>query len=132
MDANELKEWNKIRSRELKEKFLTSQKNLYTNYGHRELEVMDFTVAGEMLNKYSLDELEKEVLADVELERGNKQSGCLIALNVLQKADGDKTEAGKILNEIKNAVIAYYDYQIEIEKIRSIALRKLDIESEIS
>lgn len=109
MDANELKEWNKIRSRELKEKFLTSQKNLYTNYGHRELEVMDFTVAGEMLNKYSLDELEKEVLADVELERGNKQSGCLIALNVLQKADGDKTEAGKILNEIKNAVIAYYD-----------------------
>lgn len=26
MDANELKEWNKIRSRELKEKFLTSQK----------------------------------------------------------------------------------------------------------
>ena len=65
MDANELKEWNKIRSRELKEKFLTSQKNLYTNYGHRELEVMDFTVAGEMLNKYSLDELEKEVLAEV-------------------------------------------------------------------
>ena len=77
---------------------------------------MDFTVAGEMLNKYSLDELEKEVLADVELERGNKQSGCLIALNVLQKADGDKTEAGKILNEIKNAVIAYYDYQIEMKK----------------
>lgn len=26
MDANELKEWNKIRSRELKEKFLKSQK----------------------------------------------------------------------------------------------------------
>ena len=68
----------------------------------------------------------------MELERGNKQSGCLIALNVLQKADGDKTEAGKILNEIKNAVIAYYDYQFEIEKIRSKALRKLDIESEIS
>ena len=132
MDANELKEWNKIRSRELKERFLTSQKILYTNYGHRELEVMDFTVAEEMLNKYSLDELEKEVLADVELERGNKPSGCLIALDVLQKADGDKTEAGKILNEIKNAVIAYYDYQIEIEKIRSKALRKLDIELEIS
>ena len=28
MDANELKEWNKIRSRELKEKFLKSQKNI--------------------------------------------------------------------------------------------------------
>ena len=28
MDANELKEWNKIRSRELKEKFLKSQKIL--------------------------------------------------------------------------------------------------------
>lgn len=132
MDANELKEWNKIRSRELKEKFLTSQKILYTNYGHRELEVMDFTVAEEMLNKYSLDELEKEILADVELERGNKQSGCLIALDVLQKADGDKTEAGKILQEIKNAVIAYYAYQIEIEKIRSQALRKLDVELENS
>ena len=29
MDANELKEWNKIRSRELKEKFLTSSKKIY-------------------------------------------------------------------------------------------------------
>ncbi len=132
MDANELKEWNKIRSRELKEKFLKSQKILYTNYGHRELEVMDFTVAEEMLNKYSLDELEKEVLADVELERGNKQSGCLIALDVLQKADGDKTQAGKALRDMRNAMIAYYDYQIEIEQIRSKALRKLDIELERS
>lgn len=132
MDANELKEWNKIRSRELKEKFLKSQKILSTDYSHREFEVMDFTLAEEMLNKYSLEELEGEVLADVELERGNKQNGCLIALDVLQKADGDKTEAGKILNEIKNAVVAYYDYQIEIEKIRSKALRKLDNELEIS
>ena len=132
MDANELKEWNKIRSRELKEKFLKSQKILSTDYSHREFEVMDFTLAEEMLNKYSLEELEGEVLADVELEKGNKQNGCLIALDVLQKADGDKTEAGKILHEIKNAVIAYYDYQIEIEKIRSKALRKLDIELENS
>ena len=54
MDANELKEWNKIRSRELKEKFLKSQKILLTDYGHREFEVMDFTLAEEMLNKYSL------------------------------------------------------------------------------
>ena len=114
MDANELKEWNKIRSRELKEKFLKSQKILFTNYGHREFEVMDFTLAEEMLNKYSFEELEEEVLADVELERGNKQNGCLIALDVLQKADGDKTQAGKILHEMRNAMIAYYDYQIEI------------------
>lgn len=132
MDANELKEWNKIRSRELKEKFLKSQKILSTDYSHREFEVMDFTLAEEMLNKYSLDELEKEVLADVELERGNKPSGCLIALDVLQKADGDKTQAGKVLRDMRNAMIAYYDYQIEIEQIRSKALRKLDIESEIS
>ena len=132
MDVNGLKEWNKIRSRELKEIFLTSQKILYTNYSHRELEVMDFTLAEEMLNKYSLEELEEEVLADVELERGNKQNGCLIALNVLQKADGDKAQADIILHEIRNTMIAYYDYQIEIEKIRSKALRKLDIESEIS
>ena len=59
---------------------------------------MDFTLAEEMLNKYSLEELEGEVLADVELERGNKQNGCLIALDV--------------------------------EQIRSKALRKLDIELE--
>ena len=85
MDANELKAWNKIRSRELKEKFLKSQKILSTDYSHREFEVMDFTLAEEMLNKYSLEELEGEVLADVELERGNKQNGCLIALDVLQK-----------------------------------------------
>ena len=122
MDANELKEWNKIRSRELKEKFLKSQKILFTDYDHREFEVMDFTLA----------ELEEEVLADVELERGNKQNGCLIALNVLQKADGDKAQADMILHEIRNTMIAYYDYQIEIEQIRSKALRKLDVELEQS
>ena len=132
MDANELKEWNKIRSRELKEKFLKSQKILFTDYGHREFEVMDFTLAEEMVNKYSLEELEEEVLADVELERGNKQNGYLIALNVLQKADGDKMQAGRILHDIRNAMIAYYDYQIEIEKLRSKALRKLDVELENS
>lgn len=132
MDANELKEWNKIRSRELKEKFLKSQKILLTDYSHREFEVMDFTLAEEMLNKYSLEELEGEVLADVELERGNKPSGCLIALDVLQKADGDKTQAGMILHDMRNAMIAYYDYHIEIEQIRSKALRKLDIELERS
>ena len=93
---------------------------------------MDFTLAEEMLNKYSLEELEEEVLADVELERGNKQNGCLIALNVLQKADGDKVQADMILHEIRNTMIAYYDYQIEIEQIRSKALRKLDIELESS
>lgn len=132
MDANVLKEWNKIRSRELKEKFLKSQKILSTDYSHREFEVMDFTLAEEMLNKYSLKELEGEVLADVELEKGNKQNGCLIALDVLQKADGDKTQAGKVLRDMRNAMIAYYDYQIEIEQIRSKALRKLDIELERS
>ena len=31
MDANELKEWNKIRSRELKEKFLKSQNIIETH-----------------------------------------------------------------------------------------------------
>lgn len=132
MDANELKEWNKIRSKELKEKFLKSQKILFTDYGNREFEVMDFTLAEEMLNKYSLEELEEEVLADVELERGNKQNGCLIALYVLQKADGDKTQADMILHEIRNTMIAYYDYQIEIEQIRSKALQKLDVELERS
>lgn len=68
----------------------------------------------------------------MELERGNKQNGCLIALDVLQKADGDKTQAGKVLRDMRNAMIAYYDYQIEIEQIRSKALRKLDIELERS
>lgn len=68
----------------------------------------------------------------MELERGNKQNGCLIALNVLQKADGDKAQADMILHEIRNTMIAYYDYQIEIEQIRSKALQKLDIELERS
>ena len=41
-------------------------------------------------------------------------------------------QAGRILHDIRNAMIAYYDYQIEIEKIRSKALRKLDVELENS
>lgn len=43
-----------------------------------------------------------------------------------------KTQAGKVLRDMRNAMIAYYDYQIEIEQIRSKALRKLDIELERS
>ena len=49
----------------------------------------------------------------------------------------DKTqnysEVTKLLvKPIRNTMIAYYDYQIEIEQIRSKALRKLDIELERS
>ena len=66
MDANELKEWNKIRSRELKEKFLKSQKILSTDYSHREFEVMDFTLAEEMLNKLQILE---HILAPQDLRR---------------------------------------------------------------
>ena len=127
MDSNDFKELQIDRPRELKDKFLSSMKVLSSDYEKREYELMNVEFAEEILNKFTLSEIEKAIFADVELEKKNKQNenGFLIALYALRSADGDKIKAVSFLKKLKDTAIAYYDYKINVEKIRTKALSEL-------
>lgn len=127
MDSNDFKELQIDRSRELKDKFLSSIKVLSSDYEKREYELMNVEFAEEILNKFTLSEIEKAIFADVELEKKNKQNenGFLIALYALRSANGDKIKAVSFLKKLKDTAIAYYDYKINVEKIRTKALSEL-------
>lgn len=127
MDSNDFKELQIDRSRELKDKFLSSMKVLSSDYEKREYELMNVEFAEEILNKFTLSEIEKSIFADVELEKKNKQNenGFLIALYALRSANGDKIKAVSFLKKLKDTVIGYYDYKINVEKIRTKALSEL-------
>lgn len=127
MDSNDFKELQIDRSRELKDKFLSSMKVLSSDYEKREYELMNVEFAEEILNKFPLSEIEKAIFADVELEKKNKQNenGFLIALYALRSANGDKINAVSFLKKLKDTAIAYYDYKINVEKIRTKALSEL-------
>lgn len=127
MDSNDFKELQIDRSKELKDKFLSSMKVLSSDYEKREYELMNVEFAEEILNKFTLSEIEKAIFADVELEKKNKQNenGFLIALYALRSANGNKIKAVSFLKKLKDTAIAYYDYKINIEKIRTKALSEL-------
>lgn len=127
MDSNNFKELQIDRSKKLKDKFLSSMKVLSSDYEKREYELMNVEFAEEILNKFTLSEIEKGIFADVELEKKNKQNenGFLIALYALRSANGDKIKAVSFLKELKDTAIAYYDYKINVEKIRTKALSEL-------
>lgn len=127
MDSNDFKELQIDRSKELQDKFLTSMKALSADYEKREYELMNVEFAEEILSKFTLSEIEKAIFADVELEKKNKQNenGFLIALDALRSTNGDKTKAISFLKNLKDTVIAYYDYKINVEKIRTKALSEL-------
>ena len=127
MDSNDFKELQIDRSKELKDKFLSTLKVLSSDYEKREYELMNVEFAEEILNKFTLSEIEKAIFADVELEKKNKQNenGFLIALYALRSANGDKIKAVSFLKKLKDTAIAYYDYKINVEKIRTKALSEL-------
>ena len=127
MDSNDFKELQIDRSKELKDKFLSSLKVLSSDYEKREYELMNVEFAEEILNKFTLSEIEKAIFADVELEKKNKQNenGFLIALYALRSANGDKIKAVSFLKKLKDTAIAYYDYKINVEKILTKALSEL-------
>lgn len=127
MDSNDFKELQIDRSKELKDKFLSSMKVLSSDYEKREYELMNVEFAEEILNKFTLSEIEKAIFADVELEKKNKQNenGFLIVLYALKSANGDKIKAVSFLKKLKDTAIAYYDYKINVEKIRTKALSEL-------
>lgn len=95
----------------------------------REVEIMNYKMANEMLSRYSFDELIEHALADAEFDESDCY-GCLLALSILQKANGDKDTAFKMLREDTAIVEAYYGQKMDAELLRFKALSEIKEEIE--
>lgn len=91
----------------------------------REVEIMNYKMANEMLSRYSFDELIEHALADEEFDESDCY-GCLLALSVLQKTNGDKDTAFKMLREDTAIVEAYYGQKMDAELLRFKALSEIE------
>lgn len=95
----------------------------------REVEMMNYKIANEMLTRYSFDELIEHALADAEFDESDCY-GCLLALNILQIANGDKDIAFKMLREDTAIVEAYYGQKMDVELLRFKTLSEIKEEIE--
>ena len=95
----------------------------------REVEIMNYKMANEMLSRYSFDELIEHALADAEFDESDCY-GCLLALSILQIANGDKDIASKMLREDTAIVEAYYGQKMDVEPLRFKALSEIKDEIE--
>lgn len=95
----------------------------------REVEMMNYKIANEMLTRYSFDELIEHALADAEFDESDCY-GCLLALSILQIANGDKDIAFKMLREDTAIVEAYYGQKMDVELLRFKALSEIKEEIE--
>lgn len=95
----------------------------------REVEIMNYKMANEMLSRYSFDELIEHALADAEFDESDCY-GCLLALSILQRASGDKDIASKMLREDTAIVEAYYGQKMDAELLRLKALSEINDEIE--
>ena len=95
----------------------------------REVEIMNYKMANEMLSRYSFDELIEHALVDAEFDE-SECYGCLLALSMLQKANGDKDTAFKMLREDTAIVEAYYGQKMDVELLRLKALSEIKDEIE--
>ena len=91
----------------------------------REVEMMNYKVANEMLSRYSFDELIEHALVDAEFDESDCY-GCLLALSILQNANGDKDTAFKMLREDTAIVEAYYGQKMDVELLRFKALSEIE------
>lgn len=95
----------------------------------REVEIMNYKMANEMLSRYSFDELIEHALADAEFDESDCY-GCLLALSILKKANGDKDTAFKMLREDMAIVEAYYGQKMDVEFLQLKALSEIKDEIE--
>lgn len=91
----------------------------------REVEMMNYKMAKEMLTRYSFDELIEHALVDAEFDESDCY-GCLLALSIFQKANGDKDTAFKMLREDTAIVEAYYGQKMDAELLRFKALSEIE------
>lgn len=107
-------------------KQINASKNKMDDYiTQREVEIMNYKMANEMLSRYSFDELIEHALVDAEFDESDCY-GCFLALSILQKANGDKDIAFKMLREDTAIVEAYYEQKMDVELLRFKALSEIE------
>lgn len=114
---------------QINEQISVSRNKIDDHITQREVEIMNYKMANEMLSRYSFDELIEHALADAEFDESDCY-GCLLALSILHNANDDKDIAFKMLREDTAIVEAYYGQKMDAELLRFKALSEIKDEIE--
>lgn len=129
MDQKILKKFKNGKLDQINKQMSVSRNKMDDHITQREVEMMNYKMANEMLTRYSFDELIEHALVNAEFDESDCY-GCLLALSVLQKANGDKDTAFKMLHEDTAIVEAYYVQKMDAELLRFKALSEIKDEIE--
>ena len=125
MDQKILDKFKSDKQGQINKQMSVSRDKMDDHITQREVEMMNYKMANEMLTRYSFDELIEHALVDAEFDESDCY-GCLLALSILQKANGDKDTAFKMLREDTAIVEAYYGQKMNIELLRLKALSEIE------
>ena len=125
MNQKILEKFKNGRLDQINKQMSVSRNKMDDHITQREVEIMNYKMANEMLTRYSFDELIEHALVDAEFD-GSDCYGCLLALSMLQKANGDKDTAFKMLREDTAIVEAYYGQKMDVELLRFKALYEIE------
>ena len=125
MNQKILEKFKNGRLDQINKQMSVSRNKMDDHITQREVEIMNYKMANEMLNRYSFDELIEHALVDAEFDESDCY-GCLLALSMLQKANGDKDTAFKMLREDTAIVEAYYGQKMDVELLRFKALYEIE------
>ena len=125
MDQKILEKFKSDKQNQINKQMNASRNKMDGHITQREVEMMNYKMANEMLTRYSFDELIEHALADAELDESDCY-GCLLALSILQIANGDKNIAFKMLREDTAIVEAYYGQKMDVELLRFKALSEIE------
>ncbi len=129
MDQKILDKFKSDKQNQINKQMNVSRTKMDDYITQREVEIMNYKIANEMLTRYSFDELIEHALVDAEFDESDCY-GCLLALSILQKANGDKDTAFKMLREDTAIVEAYYGQKMDAELLRFKALSEIKDEIE--
>lgn len=125
MDQRILEKFKSVKQDQINKQMSVSRNKMDDHITQREVEIMNYKMANEMLTRYSFDELIEHALVDAEFDESDCY-GCLLALSVLQKANSDKDIAFKMLREDTAIVEAYYGQKMDVELLRFKALSEIE------
>lgn len=125
MDQKILGKFKNGKLDQINKQMSVSRNKMDDHITQREVEMMNYKMANEMLTRYSFDELIEHALVDAEFDERDCY-GCLLALSILQKANGDKDTAFKMLREDTAIVEAYYGQKMDAELLRFKALSEIE------
>lgn len=129
MNQKILEKFKSDKQDQINKQINVSRNKIDDHITQREVEIMNYKMANEMLSRYSFDELIEHALADAEFDESDCY-GCLLALSILQKANGDRDTAFKMLREDTAIVEAYYGQKMDAELLRFKALSEIKDEIE--